>query len=352
MEPKVSIILLNWNNWKDTLKCLESLFKIDYPHYDVIVIDNGSKDNSIKNIKEYAEYMLKIKVIIQEYDNNNKQSETFEYNRSEITEKLYQKKIKKSMNIGKLIIIKNSKNYGFTKGNNIGIEYALKFLDPNYILLLNNDTIVKKNFLSELVNVAESDIKIGFVGPKIYYYEYPGENNTVCRDIIQYAGASLNLWNFKTIHMGHGEKDIGQYDKINEVDYTHGSCMLVKTQTINDIGLLDEKYVSFREENDWCIRGLKKGWKSYYTYKSVIWHKGGGSTNKKDIQPLVLYYMTRNSFLFMKKHGSNAQKISFIFNFFLFTFWWRIGVSILYFRSFKLVKCYLKSVKDGFNVKI
>jgi len=111
-NPKVAIIIVNWDGWEDTIECLESLYRIDYPNYEIIIIDNHSQDDSVRRIKDYSE--------------------------------------------GKeLTIIENEDNYGFAEGNNIGIRYALKYLKPKYILLLNNDTVVDKDFLKELISAGE-----------------------------------------------------------------------------------------------------------------------------------------------------------------------------------------------------
>ena len=108
----------------------------------------------------------------------------------------------------KLVLIKNDKNYGFAEGNNIGMRYALKVLDPGYILLLNNDTIVDKKFLSELVSVALTDNNIGFVGPKIYYYDFQGR-----KDVISVAGIELFMGKGAFHRIGATEIDRGQYDE-------------------------------------------------------------------------------------------------------------------------------------------
>ena len=244
----------------------------------------------------------------------------------------------------KLILIKNDKNYGFTEGNNIGIRYALKILKAEYILLLNNDTVVDPKFLTELIKVAENDSKIGFIGPKIYYYDFDGRN-----DIINFAGGKQNLWKFKPSHIGYKKADIGQYDMNNEVDYIHGCCLLAKTEMIKEIGLLDNEYISYREENDWAIRACKKGWKSVYVYKSKIWHKIASSTKKTD-NLLVHYLETRNRFLFVKKNSSSWQKMTFLLYFFIIDFWLLSAIFLIYFRNLKKYKCFLKAVKDGIKI--
>lgn len=334
MIPNVSIIILNWNGWKDTIECLNSLYQLDYPKYNIILIDNDSQDESIKKIKKYIKKVHKspqkhplnfLELSEDEIESLNTESEFFCSNLNK-----------------KMILIKNKLNHGFTKGNNIGIDYALRYLNPDYVLLLNNDTIVKKSFLSELVKIGEKYSDVGFVGPKIYFYEHEKNEN-----IVQYAGGNQNLWRFEPFPIGYGMKDKGQFNKNKKVGFISGACMLVKTDMIKKIGTLDETFFSYREENEWCMRGYKSGWTTFYAYKSVIWHKGQGSTKNKKLDSLILYYMTRNKFLFVKKYANNKELTEFIFYFFLFDFWYRIVVSIFYHKNMKLVRCYLKAVKYG-----
>ena len=129
--PKVSIIILNWNGLEDTIECLESLKKITHPNYEVIVVDNGSEGNDAQMLQErFGDYIH---------------------------------------------IIRNDKNYGFAGGANIGMRYVLNNSAADYVLLLNNDTVVDPEFLTELVKVAEADPAIGITGGKIYYYDNPGQ---------------------------------------------------------------------------------------------------------------------------------------------------------------------------------
>jgi len=341
MNPHVGIIILNWNNWQDTLECLESVYHIDYQKYKVVIVDNCSNDDSIIKIKKFCHDKLKTypnkkAMELLELDENDLKS--FHYKKSDL-QKTYQSK--------QLILIKNSKNYGFTKGNNIGIKFIFKYFDIDYILLLNNDTIVDINFLYELVRVGESEKDVGFIGPKIYFYEHAGVQFS---NIIQYAGGKQNLWNFEPSPIGYGEIDKGQFDQNMKVNFISGACILAKTSMINEIGLLDEEFFSYREENDWCMRAKEKGWGTFFAYKAIIWHKGQGSTKIQDLKPFILYYMTRNRFLFMKKHALKTQLTIFLMYFFLFDFWYRIIASLLYHHQPKLVFCFMKAVKDGLKV--
>ena len=341
MNPYVCIIILNWNNWHDTLECLKSVFNIDYQEYQVVIVDNGSEDNSISMIKKFCH---------DHKTSDKKPIELLELEEGDL--KLFSSKksnLKTYYSDEQLILIKNSRNYGFTKGNNIAIEFVFQNFTADYILLLNNDTIVDNQFLNELIRVGESDKNIGFIGPKIYFYEYAGKQYS---KIIQYAGGKQNLWTFEPSPIGYGEIDRGQYEKNRKVDFISGACLLAKTPMIREIGLLDEDFFSYREENDWCMRANERGWSTFFAFKSIIWHKSQGSTKNKNFKPILLYYMTRNRFLFMKKHATKGQLTIFFIYFFLFDYWYRIVVSLVYHQQPKLVFCLIEAVKDGLKVLI
>jgi len=172
MNPRVFIIILNWNNWLDTFECLESLKNNDYPNYEVVIVDNGSDEKPQSPNPDIK-------------------------------------------------IIYNKENLGFSEGNNVGIKYALEH-GADYVLLLNNDTVVSNDFLSKLVKAAESNEEIGMVGSKIYFYDQ--------KDRIWFAGGKVNWLYNKGTMRGYNEIDKGQYDlpEIQETDYLTGCCILVK----------------------------------------------------------------------------------------------------------------------------
>ena len=168
-NSRVAIIILNWNGWKDTIECLESLYQINYNNFDVIVIDNDSHDESLEKIRNYASGKIYVKSDFFEYNSNTKPIKILEYTKRDsehINDEINFFKLPSN----RLILIKNDANYGFAEGNNIGIRYAVNNLSSDYILLLNNDTVVDKDFLKEMVNIGESSTNIGIIGPKIYYY--------------------------------------------------------------------------------------------------------------------------------------------------------------------------------------
>jgi len=244
-QPKVTVIILNWNGLHDTIECLESLKKITYPNYKVIVVDNRSAGDDVKGLRDrFGQYIH---------------------------------------------IIENDRNYGFAEGNNIGIRYALEN-DVEAILLLNNDTIVEPDFLSELVNVAESDPKIGLAGPKIYFYHEPNR--------IWFAGGKISLFSASS-NRGRNLMDDGQFDKVDHVDFISGSCMLIKRGVLESVGLLDPVYFFGIEDVDMSVRVTQAGFSNVFVPTSKIWHKVFSSGRRN---PDVTYYTSRNAIIFARKH--------------------------------------------------
>ncbi len=336
MDPRVTVIILNWNGWKDTVECLESLFQINYSNFDVIVVDNDSHDESLEKIRNYA--LGKINVISDFliFNSNNKPIKILEYTKEESEHLKVETKFLKLAS-KKLFLIKNYANYGFAEGNNIGIRFAVNILNPKYILLLNNDTVVDHDFLKEMVNIGEINTDIGIIGPKIYYYN---EKNTIwC------IGGKIDWKLARGLHVGINEVDNGQYDEIREFEYVSGSAFLIKREVVDEIGLMDKQFFLYFEESDWALRASQKEYISVYTPKAKVWHKvsksGGGIT-----KTLGLYYITRNRWLFMKK-WANVKDYS------IFVIYQIIGAVIfplilsIYYRNWKLFMAYYFGLKAG-----
>jgi len=275
--PRVTIIILNWNGWKDTIECIESLYQINYHNYDVIVVDNDSKDESLEMIEEFCKGNIEVKSQFFKFDPNNKPIKIIQYTRSESqSAEMGEKDVNQFNSNQKLIVIKNEKNCGFADGNNIAFKYALKALIPDYVLLLNNDTVVDKEFLSELVVAAEKDEKIGIVGPKTYYYDYNGQNN-----IIWSAGGKICWWReLVYLHIGLNKQDVGQYDFLTNVDWISGAALMVKVATIDEYPLLNSKYFFGNEDVELCIQTRNKDLKIVYVPTAKLWHKVGVSRLK------------------------------------------------------------------------
>lgn len=318
-DPNVAIIILNWNGWKDTIECLESLDQIIYQNYNIIIVDNGSKDDSIQKIEDFSKSKTNF--------------EFSEFSREEIEES---NKIN-CLNVSqkkKMIVLKNEINSGFTGGSNLGIRFAMKFLNPNYFLILNNDTVVDKRFLTYLIEVGESDEKIAVVGPKIYYYYEP--------EIIQSMGLFINPWKYQIRCPINYESDA-----TIKADLINGAVILIKKSTIDTVGFFDTDYFVYVEETDYCIRVKKHGLYTVCAPKSKVWHKIYSSSGG-EVNPNLLYYWTRNIILFYKKNYDHYLIRIFILCFI------RYGIQIGVFISkgeYRLLKGVINGLIDGMKGK-
>lgn len=254
MEPLVYIILVNYNAKEHTIECLESIKNIAYNNYKVILVDNDSEDKDFEFIKKtYKDTM----------------------------------------------IILNNDNYGFAGGNNIAIKYAVEN-NAKYILLLNNDTIVKKDFLNSLVDGMKKNDNIGIAVSKILYYSD--------RDTIWYGGGDINYIKGNSIVHGLNEIDKGQFDKSRLCTFATGCCMLINTNILDKVGMMDESYFLYYEDADYSMKISKEGYKILYCPESVIYHKESVATKKFSYN--YQYYFAKNRLLFIKKNFSIRSKLS------------------------------------------
>jgi GT2 family glycosyltransferase len=300
--PRVATIILNWKGWKDTVECLESLYRIDYDNYEVIVLDNGSPDDSVDRIKAYCDGKLWVESKFFDYDSSNRPIQIIEMDRKEVENGTFAAReiaFQGSAPNRRLRLILSEKNLGFAEGCNLCMRYAIEVLDSDTILLLNNDTIVDCNFLTQLIRVSQESEKIGIVGPKIYFYEKNGRT-----DVINCVGGVHNLGRGRVELVGWDEVDRGQHDEERKnFDLISGCCMLIKKEVIRKIGFFDPVYFVSWEDSDYCKRASAAGYMLVYVPRSVIWHKGGRSY----VASIGAYYFGRNGFIFVKKFGSRSQ---------------------------------------------
>lgn len=286
-DLRVSIVILNWNGWKDTLECLDSLWEISYPNYDIIIVDNDSYDDSVLKIRKYLE------LVFDTDDNLKKHFEVKEIFQANLSTAEPDDSTK-----NEVTIIKARENLGFSCGNNLGIEYALKFTEPDYILLLNNDTVVKNDFLNGLLAPTMAYEGVAVVGPKTCYFPE--------KDYINSAGAQMKWPLGIAQNRGIGELDQGQYNETHEVDSVLGACMLIKSHVIEEVGMLDSNFFLMLEETDFCLRVVKAGYKIFYQPSSIIYHKERFSSR---LSQLSLYYSYRNRLIMLKKHVSMSKMV-------------------------------------------
>lgn len=260
-NPSVAIILVNWKSPQYTIDCIASVKKLCYTNYDLIVVENGSDDNSSALIRQaYPEIKL----------------------------------------------MEMSENLGFVGGNNVAIREA-QARGAEYVLLLNNDTVVDSDFLDKLIEAIQADPAIGIAGPTIFYFDHP--------ETIWSAGGEI-LWNAGLTRMSNiGETDHGQLGCApREVDFVTGCALLIKMEAIEKIGLLDPRFFAYYEEAEWCVRASRVGYKIIHVPTAKIWHKI--SLQEREASPMVHYYMTRNRLLFLKliKVGPGAWIYTLFFD--------------------------------------
>ncbi|WP_396590773.1 glycosyltransferase family 2 protein [Allomuricauda sp. R78024] len=260
MKPLVSIITINYNESEVTLDLLQSIRGLTYPNYEVIVVDNASPNDNPDSIKEkYPEVNL----------------------------------------------IKSKENLGFAGGNNLGVKKA----KGDYLLFINNDTIVPKDFIEPLVETLQEDRTIGMVSPKIKFHWDP--------TLIQYAGYTpMSHWTIRNNSIGYHQKDDGDFDRAGETQSIHGAAMMVPKTVVEKVGMMTEIYFLYYEEHDWAEMVKRAGYKIYYQPKSHILHKESVSTGK--FSPLKTYYISRNRILFARRNFKPFQLfISLLFQCFV-----------------------------------
>lgn len=213
-------------------------------------------------------------------------------------------------------IVENKKNLGFAEGNNVGIRKALNF-GCEYIVLLNNDTVVGPDLIKKLVSFAKSNISIGLLSPKIYFapgFEFH-KNRYKEKDkgkVLWYGGGIIDWKNIYATHRGVDEVDKKQYDKGQETDFVTGCCMLIKKCVVDKIGFFDSKYFLYYEDVDYSIRTVRQGLKVVYYPKAHLWHKNASASGSPG-SPLHVYYQTRNRLYFGYKYASLMTKKSLFF---------------------------------------
>jgi hypothetical protein len=265
---KLCVIILSWNNKEDVLEAIRSLQESDQAGFrmQILVVDNGSSDDT-----------------------------------PEAVQKLHVK------------VKKLAKNYGFAKGNNIGIEDALKE-DTDYIALLNGDTTVDKNLIKKTLSAHQKKAKVGAISPKIYFakgFEYhkkykPSEAGKV----IWYAGGKIDWENIYGSNRGVDEVDRGQFNETIETDFATGCFAMYKAEALKEVGLFDERYFAYMEDVDLSQRMKKKGWKIQYSPDGVLWHKVSQSSGIGSEQND--YYITRNRMLFGLTYAPLRTKFALI----------------------------------------
>ncbi|MBI0584492.1 MAG: glycosyltransferase family 2 protein [Methanomassiliicoccus sp.] len=302
--PSVAIIVLNWNKWEITIECLESILQNDYPCYEIVLVDNGSKNDSVEKIMSYCQGELEVRSPFFRYDQRSKPLPFRSVLVGLDGEFTARSDDGYSAAAGpRMSLLRVEENQGFAGGNNLGIEFVAREVHPEYVLFMNNDVVVAPGFLSALVKDIRSSEKIAISAPKILYYDYNGASN-----IINCAGCFLDIRRVKSIRRGRGEPDRGQYDEGGEVDFADGACFLMKMSVLEVTGGFDRSFYTYWEETDLCTRIMALGYKCSYVPGSMVWHHESYSI----IAASKEYYMVRNRYLFIRKNGSRWDSHRFM----------------------------------------
>jgi GT2 family glycosyltransferase len=244
-EPLVFCIILNWNEYEETIECVKSIRESTHKNLNIVIVDNHSENESVEVLqKEFPD----------------------------------------------ITILHNTHNAGYASGNNIGIQWALKN-NTDYILVLNNDVIVDKNLIHEYLVAMQKDLNIGVVTGKMFYKDDPTRI---------YSGAGKIIW-WRCSGVNRGsifgrEKRHNQHCTVN---YVCGALFLARSEVFLSIGMLDEGYFMYFEDLEFSRR-INSRYSIVYTPKAIAYHKSGGGTRWFNYPEVYHYYQTRNRFKVFK----------------------------------------------------
>jgi GT2 family glycosyltransferase len=304
MNPeKVNIIVLNYNNYQDTIECIDSILKLNYSNYNLILIDNASTNDSFDHLNDHLEY-LKDKSpqynyqLIEDKENDN------------LDDKVH------------IYLIKSNENKGYASGNNIGIDISMRCTNCEYFWILNNDTVVDSESLTNQVNYFNSEllqgINLGILGSKLLHYNDKNK--------IQAIAGSYDEIRGNTSHIG-SNKNINEISQIesDKIDYVIGASMLVSRNFIFNVGFLSTEYFLYFEELDWALRAKAKKFSLGYCNDSLIYHKGGASVHYHEsntngeinsfnsINSITEYNYVKSKLIYTHKRSKKIKKNIFIY---------------------------------------
>jgi GT2 family glycosyltransferase len=297
---RVYIILVNWNGWRDTIECLESLFRLNYPDFKVIVCDNASQDNSMDRIVDWARGSL-------EAGCSNPELRQLSLppcaKPIPLLKILPGETLDLSTRNERLILLEAGSNLGFAGANNLGLRLALHSGDIDYAWLLNNDTVVKPDALSALVQRMQQAHDAGICGSTLLHYDDP-------KVVQALGGSTYSSWTARMGYIGQGIAcDALLPGRVveNRMKYVAGASMLVSRSLLQQIGLMNEKYFLYFEELDWATRARGR-FSLVYSPASLVYHKSGAATGSSELarnrSTLTEFYSTRSRILFTRTFHS------------------------------------------------
>lgn len=275
----VYIVILNYKNWHDVIKCLESVFRSKYEHFKVFVIDNDSQNDSLQNLMDWATQFPAISSSASKY--------FLGQNLNKITD---------VASLPSLVFVQNEKNNGFAGGNNIVLRLLAD--QDAFVWLLNPDVVIADNALSELVQFTQSQSSGSIIGSVIKLYDHPEKIHMYGGGRIRFKSATVSL--------------VKNAKEIAELDYISGGSLFTHAHQFKDIGLLPEDYFLYWEETDWCYRAKLQGNPMVVCMNSVCYDKVGTAIGRGF---LAEYYYTRNGLLFLYKFRRANIRLALFFCF-------------------------------------
>jgi len=254
---KTLIVVLNWNSREMTEQCIHSLLAMEGDSFSITAVDNGSRDGSV------------------------------EYLRSRFPQ---------------IRVIAISRNVGFAAGCNIGIRQGLTD-GVDYVLLVNNDTIVDPSLLRELLAEAQRNHKTGIVSPKIYYFD-PA-------DAIWWVGGTYSLRTGLARHIDLKRKDTGKHDVPRDLDWATGCVMMLSSEALRAAGMFDEQFFGNGEDLDLSLRMRKLGYVVRYAPMANVWHREGVDYQKNVGEHVRSFTLVRNLLWVMHKHARMHHWLTF-----------------------------------------
>ena len=252
--PRVLVVVLNWNGSDDTLACLTSLAALDYPAFDTLVIDNGSR----------ASVAPLVRARFPEVD-----------------------------------CIELPTNMGYAGGNNVGLRRAIE-RGYEFVYVLNNDVVVDPGALRAAVGAA-GDPRVAAVGGKVLAFDDP-ERLWMTYGAVDYRQSLVRL-------AGWGERDRGQYDVARDVEWVPGCALLLSCRALADVGVFDERFFAYHEDVDWCTSARERGWRIRYAPDAVVRHRGNRTLGGPTYVSPRKYLSARSTVLYARKHATFPQRV-------------------------------------------
>jgi GT2 family glycosyltransferase len=305
--PLVYVLVLNWNCWADTVECLESVFRSDYPNYRVVVCDNGSADGSLEHIAAWAEGRGDV-AITRAHPRPALVSPPVP---KPVPFQCFDRAAAEAGGSGSavqtpLVLIDNIENLGYAGGNNVGLRYALARDDFSYVWLLNPDTVVAPEALSQMVSEMEAAAAAGLCGSTVRFYDEPDRVQAL-------GGAAYYKWFAIPRFIGNFQDATAPIaaDRVRaRLSMIFGASMLVSRHFLRDVGLLSEDYFLFFEELDWATRA-KPRYRLAYAPGSIVYHRQGRSTGLgvrfRTRSVFAEYHMAKSRLTFTRKYNPSAQ---------------------------------------------